>query len=237
MTAEPFPRLSLVRTLKEDGLAYLGPFRSRRTAETVMNAIWDAVPIRRCMSKPGSRTGRCAPAQLGVAACPCDGALDPAKYSQVVDRLLQGLDGKPSLLLDPLRQKMRRLSDIQRYEEAGWLRDRHDALARAIHSRLAWQSLTAAGWIELEDGSGNRVAIDHGRLVGVWPPGERPDIPQYPIDRVVSRDKVPSTLPQAEEMAVLWRWLTTETSALLSSTSNLRYPVERPATLKAQIAA
>ena len=55
LTNEAFPRLALVRTLKEDGLMYLGPFRSRRAAETVMHAIWDALPIRRCIGRPGSR--------------------------------------------------------------------------------------------------------------------------------------------------------------------------------------
>ena len=37
-------------------LAYLGPFRSQRAARVVMEAIWDAVPIRRCSGPPGRRS-------------------------------------------------------------------------------------------------------------------------------------------------------------------------------------
>ena len=48
LTTDRYPRLSIVRAYKENGAAYLGPFRSKRQAETVMTAIWDAVPIRRC---------------------------------------------------------------------------------------------------------------------------------------------------------------------------------------------
>jgi hypothetical protein len=54
----------------------------------VAEAIWDAVPVRRCSGLPGRRGGPCAPAQLGVALCPCDGHLDPAAYRPVVERLI-----------------------------------------------------------------------------------------------------------------------------------------------------
>ncbi|NIR38291.1 MAG: endonuclease, partial [Actinobacteria bacterium] len=102
LTDEKFPRLSIVRTVKENGLAYLGPFRSRRGAEMVMTALWDATMIRRCTGRPGSRGGPCAPAQLGVALCPCDGTLDEARYGAVVDLIRAGVDEDPALLLDPL---------------------------------------------------------------------------------------------------------------------------------------
>ena len=53
LTNEEFPRLSVVRTIRDDGLAYLGPFRSKRGADEVVLAIWDALPIRRCRARPG----------------------------------------------------------------------------------------------------------------------------------------------------------------------------------------
>ena len=106
LTREKFPRLSLVRTLREDGLVYLGPYRSRRSAELVMTALWDAVPIRRCTGRPGTRGSECGFAQLGVAACPCDGALTETEYQPIVDRLTSGIERDPQFLLDPLQSKM-----------------------------------------------------------------------------------------------------------------------------------
>src|SRR5688572_16305680 len=99
LTKETFPRLSLVRTLKDDGECYLGPFRSRRAAETVLLALWDAVPIRRCTGRPGSRSTTCAMAQLGVALCPCDGTLTSEEYSPVVELIREGVTARPELLL------------------------------------------------------------------------------------------------------------------------------------------
>ena len=40
LTTERFPRLSMVRSVKDDGGLYLGPFGSRKSAEVVVHAIW-----------------------------------------------------------------------------------------------------------------------------------------------------------------------------------------------------
>src|SRR5690606_40996830 len=126
-----FPRLSLVRTLKDDGECYLGPFRSRRAAETVLLALWDAVPIRRCTGRPGSRSTTCAMAQLGVALCPCDGTLTSEEYSPVVELIREGVTARPELLLQPLAERVERLAAEARFEEAAAGRDRQRALVLA----------------------------------------------------------------------------------------------------------
>jgi len=48
LTAEAYPRLSVVRELQGDGAAYLGPFGSRRFAEFAAAGLYDALPIRQC---------------------------------------------------------------------------------------------------------------------------------------------------------------------------------------------
>src|SRR5690606_9818930 len=45
---EPFPRLSVVRSVRDDGGLYLGPLRSARQAREVADAIESVVPLRRC---------------------------------------------------------------------------------------------------------------------------------------------------------------------------------------------
>ena len=51
--AERFPRLTVVRTVKDDGNLYLGPFASTRAAHTVREAIETAAPLRRCTVRTG----------------------------------------------------------------------------------------------------------------------------------------------------------------------------------------
>lgn len=226
LTDEGFPRLSIVRTLKDDALTYLGPFRSKRAADEVVHAIWDSVPIRRCRSRPGSRTGKCASAQMGMATCPCDGTLDAAAYRAVVDELVAALAGSPYLLLATLADKMTRLSQTRRYEEAAWARDRHDALVRALHKRWEWQALTGAGWMELEHADGTVAVVDHGTLVETRPPGEPPRL-QKVLSEPVEVPVVAPTVAASEEASLIWRWLDANRIKLVECTGTLSYPLNR----------
>ncbi|HUF15331.1 MAG TPA: DEDD exonuclease domain-containing protein [Acidimicrobiia bacterium] len=227
VTDETYPRLSVVRTLKDDGIAYLGPFRSKKAADEVVAAIWDAIPIRRCHARAGSRTGKCAPAQLGVSQCPCDGSLDPGVYALIVGQLLAALRGSPGPLLGRLEERMARLARQQRYEEAGWARDRHDALVAALRRRWEWQALADAGWLEVEHADGTTAVIDHGTLVETRPPGE----PQRLRNGLPEPVQVPEVAPSVEasdEVSIIWRWLETNQVRLSESTGALAYPLHRP---------
>ena len=232
LTTERFPRLSVVRSIREDGLAYLGPFRSKRSADLVMTALWDALPIRRCRTRAATRAGKCASAQLGVALCPCDGTLGEVEYGAVVERLLHGLEDSPHHLLDPLVTKMEEKVNEQRFEEAAWLRDRHDALARSLESRRSWRALGAAGVFEVETEDAFRVVIDHGSLVETRPPGQPPSLisaSQTPLTEVL---EVPSDVQQAEEAATIWRWLSNTPVRMIEASGQLSLPVKPVIRLK-----
>lgn len=226
LTDERFPRLSVVRTLKDDALTYLGPFRSKRAADKVVHAIWDSIPIRRCRSRPGSRTGKCAPAQMGMATCPCDGTLDPTAYRKTVDELAAALSGSAYPLLATLTEKMTRFSQTRRYEEAAWARDRHDALVRALRKRWEWQALAGAGWMELEHADGTVAVIDHGTLVETRPPGEPPRL-HNDLTEPVGVPVVAPTVGASEEASIIWRWLESNQIKLVECTGTLSYPLQK----------
>ncbi|NNE73138.1 MAG: DEDD exonuclease domain-containing protein, partial [Acidimicrobiales bacterium] len=65
---EAYPRLSIVRAVKEDGGLYLGPLGSKRSAQLVVDAIHTALPLRRCRQRVRrsgpSGIGPCSAAQL-----------------------------------------------------------------------------------------------------------------------------------------------------------------------------
>ncbi len=223
LTREPFPRLALVRTVKEDGVVYLGPFRSRRHGELVMTALWDAVPIRRCVGRPGRKEAECGFSQLGVAACPCSGSLSEPAYRPIVDRLVAGIERNPALLLEPLQRKMTALASAERFEEAGWVRDRYRALASALERRRAWQALNHAGLV-LAEASGEGACIERGRLVTAWSGSDRPALAVGgPIDDQ-SWSEVPGSVREAEEVQLVWQWLTRSGAILIDATAPLMLP-------------
>ncbi len=223
LTKEAYPRLSIVRTIRPDGLLYLGPFRSKRTADQVLHAIWDATPLRRCRSRPGSRSGKCAPAQLGLAHCPCDGSLDADRYDHIVQRFLTGIRSDPDLLLRPLADRMRQLSDRRRYEEAGWLRDRYEVLASALKARTIWCALDQAGVMQLEDRRGRLVTVDHGRFAGDT--GALVDLASTGENQTA--EPVPPDVGAAEEAGLIWRWLESGDLKLVGCTGVLAQPIRR----------
>jgi DNA polymerase III subunit epsilon len=163
---EAFPRLSVVRVVRPDGAFYLGPIRSTGAARLVAEAIEEAVPLRRCTARVGSvsRAGACAPAQLGVATCPCSGQVTEAEYAPLVERVVEGICRRPDLLLDPLTDRMRTLADEQRFEEAADVRNRAAALSTALarHHRLG--HLRAASLLRLTEPGGVAIELRAGVL-------------------------------------------------------------------------
>ncbi|HSJ28329.1 MAG TPA: DEDD exonuclease domain-containing protein [Acidimicrobiia bacterium] len=227
LTGGDYPRLSVTRTVHRDATLTLGPFRRRAAAELVMAALWDATPVRRCTGRPGSRTARCAPAQLGVAECPCDGNLTAERYRAIVDRMVHAVDREPALLLDPLVERIAGLSHEQRYEEAAWVRDRHRALARALEKRRTWRALTAAGRIEAHR-DGERAVIDRGRLVAAW---NGADVPLLAPPLAESAEPVAPSILAQEEADLAWSWLGSDGTMLDDVTGSLTSPAGRVARL------
>jgi DNA polymerase-3 subunit epsilon len=235
LTDEAFPRLSVVRTLKENGLAYLGPFRSKTSADMVVSALWDATLIRRCTARPGTRSARCAPAQMGAALCPCDGALDVADYRSVVDQIVAGITDRSELLLEPLATRMEQLAHELRFEEAGWARDRHEALARAIEMCRAWVALSRLGVCELESEDGSHVLVDHGRLISTWKTGSGPPLRPAPdIGDGAAGFDVPDSVETAEEAHLIWRWMGTRSVRLVDATGTFALPIRPVIRLEAR---
>ncbi len=222
LTDERFPRLSLTRVPGTSRVT-IGPFRSRRAAETVMHALWDASRIRRCTS-PGRG---CGFAEVTGAVCPCDGSVSTAQYATVVDELVSGVES-PEILARSLEERMTRLAGLQRYEDAAAVRDRWSALARALDRSRAWACLQAAGRIEASDIAGTTLIIDNGHLTAVWRAGQTSPM-LAPATRA-SRS-LPLTMLEFDEAMLVWSWLNRSGTridhvegALALPTSRVAYP-------------
>lgn len=224
LTNERFPRLSMVRTVRDDEALYLGPYRSRKAAEVVVHAIWDAIPIRRCTTVGTGRAAQCSFGQLGTALCPCDGSVDDEVYATVVRRLRDGVERDPTVVLGPLRDRMARLADDQRFEEAAEARDRYQALERSLTRRRSWQALSAAGTLWAEDALGDGVVVQHGRLAASW--NARTPLPLVAaLDPEAEVPSVAGSVHAAEEAQLVWRWLDRDGVVVVQSTGTLALPV------------
>jgi len=169
--AERFPRLSVARVVRDDGGFYLGPLSSRRAATRIAEAIETAVPLRRCTMTPTThqlRAAPCAPAQIGVATCPCSGAIGEDDYRDVVDTVVRGLTVDPEVLLAPLRTRMHALAEAERFEEAADMRERAGALAQALARQRRLDTLVRAGRLVVDVRGTGGAELVRGRLVRAW---------------------------------------------------------------------
>ena len=93
LTVEPWPRLSLVRKVAEDGADYLGPFASRRTAEKCLAALHETFPIRQCSDRLPITPHKspCVLAEMGRCLSPCDGSASVDDYAALVAEVRDSL--------------------------------------------------------------------------------------------------------------------------------------------------
>ena len=221
---EAYPRLSVVRSVRDDGAVYMGPLPSQAMAKRVVEAIESVVPLRRCTQPVGrnpSREAPCAAAQLGVAHCPCAGGVDPAAYRREVDRVVAGLTGRPDLLIEPLRDRMERLARAERFEEAALARDRLVALTTALRRQRRFRQLLDCERLVITVETGERAELRRGVLWHMWPaPSTRSDEPMTlwspdddPPRRVEMQPEAPPdpvrpvTRELADELTCVASWL------------------------------
>jgi DNA polymerase-3 subunit epsilon len=218
LTTEPWPRLSLVKRVLDDDADYLGPFRSRRTAEQCLAALHDTFPVRQCSDRLGKHSSRspCVLAEMGRCLSPCDGSVDAATYAAVVRQLRDSLVRRPDEVVEAINRRMESLASDQRYEEAGVHRDRLAAFVRAAARTQRLTALTRLPELVATrreaDGRWAVHVVRHGRLAaaGVIPGGI--DAQQYVAELRAAADTVlsaPGPVPAAtaEETERILRWL------------------------------
>ncbi len=217
LTVEPWPRLSLVRQVVDDGADYLGPFGSRRTAERSVAALHEAFPIRQCGGRMAKRpsTSACALAEMGKCLSPCNGSVSLDHYAAVIADLRSCLLQRPDAVVASLGSRMASLAAEERFEEATWWRDRLTSFLRGAARTQRLRALTRCAELVAarRDDAGWAVhVIRYGRLAaaGVIPPGAHAG--DYVSSLRASAETVvpgagPTPAASAEETEKLLRWL------------------------------
>ncbi len=172
LTVEPFPRLSIVRTVVDDGARYAGPFGSRSAAESAVAAVHEVLPLRQCLERlsPSRPRSACVLAEMGRCGAPCTGAQSVAEYAVVADRAVELLAGETRDLLAALRRRMADLAAGERFEDAQVVRERLVALVRGTSRSQRLDPLARIGELVAARrsvvGGWEVVCVRHGRLAG-----------------------------------------------------------------------
>jgi DNA polymerase III subunit epsilon len=178
LTVEPWPRLSLVRAVLDDGAVYLGPFSARRSAEQAVGALHEAFRIRQCAGRLALRPSRsaCALAEMNRCLSPCDGSVAAGDYAAEVAQVRSALVADATAVVDAVTARMRALVAEQRFEDAAVHRDRLAAYVRGAARAQRLGALTRCPELVAAarsvDGSWEVHVVRNGRLAaaGTIPP-------------------------------------------------------------------
>jgi DNA polymerase III subunit epsilon len=214
VTAEAFPRLSVVGAPGRAHRRTVGPVASRRLADQLVAAVHDAFPLRTCTLRLRRAQDHpaCVLKELGRCGAPCDGTQRPEDYAQLVDAVELAFDD-PARLLDRLRSRMLAYATEGRFERAGEVRARLHSVGRTLAGVRRREALAAADELVLTrpDGDGTEVVVvRRGRLAGTTRVrGPLDDDATVALARTLDLDDCagPPGRDDAEEVGLVLDWL------------------------------
>ena len=134
ITNEPYPRVFPTRNKRSDGSRYFGPYTDVKTMRFALKTVRDIFMIRSCklnITEEAIRDKKfkvCLDYHIKKCEGPCEGLVSEKDYNDMIDQVAKLLDGKTQTLVRDLKEKMNRYSEEMKFEKAGDIRDRINAI-------------------------------------------------------------------------------------------------------------
>lgn len=123
---EEFPRLEIVRKVKNDGAKYFGPYIAGIDPKAIVKTIASAFKIRSCSKKFTSEKHlkrECLNYSLGLCLAPCTGRVTKEEYMEELKKVINFLNGNDDEIEKILLEKMINASNNENFERAIELRE------------------------------------------------------------------------------------------------------------------
>lgn len=132
---DEWPRLEVVRKTQKNGALYFGPYVPAGSMWEILAFIRRNFQIRDCRYSLDKLRRPCIQYQMGKCLAPCSGLTNREEYSKLIEEIKLFLSGKKKDLISSIEQKMLKLSEDMKFEEAAKMRDRLKALEKAWESQ------------------------------------------------------------------------------------------------------
>ncbi len=127
ITAEPFPRLCIVREKKDKVSRYYGPYTEVGLLRETIKLLTGIFPLRTCKNLPANRRP-CLNHDLGKCTAPCTGQVTTGDYQLLVDGIISYLESNGQQLAEQIAAEMKQAAASLEFEKAARLRDQASAL-------------------------------------------------------------------------------------------------------------
>jgi excinuclease ABC subunit C len=137
--SDEWPRAMVRRGAKAKGDRYFGPYAHAYAIRDTLDSLLRTFPVRTCSDgkfRVHAHQGRpCLLFHIEKCSGPCINAVTPERYREMVDELVEFLDGDTAPVVRRLEAEMAGAADNLEYERAARLRDRLTAVRKAIEKQ------------------------------------------------------------------------------------------------------
>ena len=128
-----FPRVEVVRNIRDDGASYFGPYHSATSARETLRTLNRHFQLRTCTDHVLETRGRpCLQYQIKRCSGPCAVEVTAEAYAEQVEDVKMFLGGKSAELVQRLRGRMGARAEAEDFETAAVARDQLAAVERTL---------------------------------------------------------------------------------------------------------
>ena len=149
---DPYPMITLVNKISDDGASYYGPYGSRGVTNAVLEAIRQTLKLPNCSKQFPRDVGKgrpCLNYHMNQCAGWCQEGKSFLEYRAVMEQARQLLQGNYKAVADDIRKQMLEAAENLEFELAASLRDRLNAV-----EALGQKQLVTAGTLADMDAIG-----------------------------------------------------------------------------------
>lgn len=126
---EPFPKVTVTRRMAKDDARYFGPYTNVSAVYQTLDVLRKAFPYLTCdRTITGEDERACLYYDIKLCNGPCIGEVDQAEYREMIQGLMDFLQGRSDDVITQAREQMIAASEQMDYEQAARLRDQLQAM-------------------------------------------------------------------------------------------------------------
>ena len=177
VTKERFPRIFPTRTIIRDGSRYFGPYTDVRSMRNLLKSVKRIFPVRSCnydltqavVAKKKYKL--CLDYYIKKCDGPCEGLVGEEEYNSMVERIVNFINGKNNQVVQELQERMWKLSDARRYEEAARVREQVQSIQdfqykqKVVTNENLDRDIIAVA-VEDDDACGVVFKVRDGKILG-----------------------------------------------------------------------
>ncbi|MFQ5579694.1 MAG: excinuclease ABC subunit UvrC [Nitrospiria bacterium] len=135
---DDFPRLEIVRKIKDDGALYFGPYVPAGGLHEMIRLLRRIFPLPNCsIVIDGTADRACLEFEIKRCLAPCTGNQSKEEYGRMIAQVRLFLEGRDKMLLRALRKRMQQRAESLDFEAAARIRDQVMKIERALeHQRI-----------------------------------------------------------------------------------------------------